>query len=82
VALREGDLAYMHVHPTGSDQPRFEVEFADASRYRLFVQFKDAGRVHTAAFTHAGASLPADAPEADRADPGSGDAGDGHGGGH
>ena len=82
VALREGDLAYMHVHPTGTGRPAFEVEFADASRYRLFVQFKPDGRVHTAAFTHRGASLPAHAPEADRADPGSGGAGDGHGGGH
>ncbi len=82
VALREGDLAYMHVHPVGSDQPEFEVEFADASRYRLFVQFKHDGDVHTAAFTHTGSSLPADADAGDRADPGSGDAGDGHGGGH
>jgi hypothetical protein len=82
VALREGDLGYMHVHPVGSDQPEFEVEFADAARYRLFVQFKHDGRVHTAAFTHAGSSLPAHAEEGDSAEPGGGGAGDGHGGGH
>ena len=50
VALREGDLAYLHVHPD-ADRLRFEVEFPTAARYRLFLQFKVAGRVHTAAFT-------------------------------
>ena len=29
----------------------FETEFPSAGRYRLFLQFKDAGRVHTASFT-------------------------------
>jgi hypothetical protein len=82
VALREGDLAYMHVHPVGTDRPEFEVEFADDSRYRLFVQFKHDGRVHTAAFTHAGSSLPADAAEDDGADAGGDDGAGGHGGGH
>ena len=50
VALREGDLAFLHVHPTG-DGPDFEVEFPTPGRYRLFLQFKHEGRVHTAAFT-------------------------------
>ena len=50
VALREGDLAFLHVHPTG-DGPSFEVEFPTKGRYRLFLQFKHEGRVHTAAFT-------------------------------
>ena len=50
VALREGDLAFLHVHPTG-DGPSFEVEFPTPGRYRLFLQFKHEGRVQTAAFT-------------------------------
>ena len=50
VALREGDLAFLHVHPTG-DGPAFAVEFPTPGRYRLFLQFKHAGRVHTVAFT-------------------------------
>jgi len=50
VALREGDLAYLHTHPAG-DATRFETEFPTAGTYRLFFQFKHDGRVHTAAFT-------------------------------
>ena len=49
VALREGDLAFLHVHPT--EGVRFESTFPTTGRYRLFLQFKHAGRVHTAAFT-------------------------------
>ena len=51
VALREGDLAYLHVHP---DEHRlsFMAEFPAAGAYRLFLQFEtDDGRLHTAAFT-------------------------------
>ena len=51
VALREGDLAFLHVHP---DERRlqFEATFPTAGRYRLFLQFTTAdGRLHTAAFT-------------------------------
>ena len=50
VALREGDMAFLHVHPTG-DGPDFEVEFPTPGRYRLFLQFQHEGRVHTVAFT-------------------------------
>ncbi len=50
VALREGDLAFLHVHPD-EDRLRFMSEFPSAGSYRLFLQFKVAGRVHTAAFT-------------------------------
>ncbi len=50
VALREGDLAFLHVHPE-ADRLRFATRFPSSGRYRLFVQFKSAGRVHTAAFT-------------------------------
>jgi hypothetical protein len=52
VALREGDLAFLHTHASG-DAIRFETEFPTAARYRLFLQFKHAGEVHTAAFTRA-----------------------------
>jgi hypothetical protein len=50
VALREGDLAFLHVHP---DERRlqFMAELPTAGRYRLFLQFKAGGRVHTAAFS-------------------------------
>jgi hypothetical protein len=55
VALREGDLAFLHVHPESDasegSEIRFGVEYPSEGRYRLFVQFKLDGRVHTAAFT-------------------------------
>ena len=50
MALREGDLAFLHVHPDGDDVA-FATEFPSAGRYRLFLQFRHGGRVHTAAFT-------------------------------
>jgi hypothetical protein len=50
VALRRGDLAFLHVHPD-ENSLRFEATFPNAGSYRLFLQFKVAGRVHTAAFT-------------------------------
>jgi hypothetical protein len=58
VALREGDLGFLHVHPSERGEGRghdasvgFEATFPTAGRYRLFLQFKDDGRVHTVAFT-------------------------------
>jgi hypothetical protein len=56
VALREADLAYLHVHPTegaghGDREVAFATEFPSAGRYRLFLQFKHEGQVRTAAFT-------------------------------
>jgi len=51
VALREGDLAYLHVHPTEGHGVEFETDLEPGSRYRLYLQFKHAGRVHTAEFT-------------------------------
>ena len=50
VALRDGDLAFLHVHP-GDDGVRFAATFPTAGRYRLFLQFQHDGRVHTVAFT-------------------------------
>ncbi|MDP8950831.1 MAG: hypothetical protein M3N18_01075 [Actinomycetota bacterium] len=53
VALREGDLAFLHVHPTGGggSEVTFHAVFPSIGRYRLFLQFAHAGRVRTAAFT-------------------------------
>ncbi|MEV0827679.1 hypothetical protein [Nonomuraea rubra] len=55
VALRAGDLAYLHVHPEESKQAGPEITFyAEApSRgdYRLFLDFKHEGKVRTASFT-------------------------------
>ncbi|HEY6889807.1 MAG TPA: hypothetical protein VI300_18550 [Solirubrobacter sp.] len=51
VALRQGDLAFLHVHPD-ANRLRFMATFPTAGTYRLFLQFKTAdGRLHTAAFT-------------------------------
>ena len=51
VALRQGDLAFLHVHPD-ENSLKFMATFPTAGKYRLFLQFKtDDGRVHTAAFT-------------------------------
>ncbi len=53
VALREGDLGYLHVHPLesepGPDVP-FVVEVPSPGGYRLFLDFKHDGVVHTAEF--------------------------------
>ena len=55
VALREGDLTFLHVHPESEASEggdiRFAVEYPSEGRYRLFLQFKLDGRIHTAAFT-------------------------------
>jgi hypothetical protein len=54
VALREGDLAFLHVHPTndaGSDEIAFASTFPTEGRYRLFLQFQHDGEVQTVAFT-------------------------------
>lgn len=52
VALREGDLAFLHVHPTDDENPiAFAATFPTEGRYRLFLQFKHEGRVRTVAFT-------------------------------
>jgi hypothetical protein len=50
VALREGDLAFLHVHPS-DDEVSFAATFPSAGRYRLFLQFQHEGRVQTVAFT-------------------------------
>jgi hypothetical protein len=60
VALREGDLAYLHVHPEG-DEPdagdrsgpniAFATGFPTEGRYFLYLDFQVDGQVRTAAFT-------------------------------
>jgi hypothetical protein len=50
VALREGDLAFLHVHPE-EDRLAFMATFPTAGRYRLFLQFEVGGGIRTVAFT-------------------------------
>ncbi|MEV4219193.1 hypothetical protein [Nonomuraea sp. NPDC049725] len=60
VALRAGDLAYLHVHPDGEPgdgktKPGPEIVFyaeaPSAGGYRLFLDFQHEGKVRTADFT-------------------------------
>ena len=80
VALREGDLAYLHVHPEGqpgdaTTRPGPEVHFGihlpAPANYRLFFDFQHRGTVRTADFTVAATG--------DGASPGGGSHGAGHG---
>jgi hypothetical protein len=50
VALRDGDLAYLHVH-ADEDRLVFETDFPSVGAYRLFLQFDHGGEVRTAPFT-------------------------------
>jgi len=60
VALRGGDLAYLHVHPEGAPGDgktpagpavTFFAKVPSAGTYRLFLDFQHAGKVRTAEFT-------------------------------
>ena len=54
VALRDGDLSYSHVHPEPDARVGeivFHSALPSAGRYRLFLQFKVDGVVHTTPFT-------------------------------
>ncbi|MGY1849507.1 hypothetical protein [Blastococcus sp. SYSU DS1021] len=60
VALRDGDLAYLHMHPAepaGGSRPApgphvsFVTTAPSAGTYRLFLDFRHGDAVHTAAFT-------------------------------
>jgi hypothetical protein len=69
VALREGDLAYLHVHPEGEPgetKPGPDVVFYAAvpsrATYRLYLDFRHDGVVRTAEFT-VPATAPADSEE-------------------
>ena len=74
VALREGDLAYLHVHPDGElDDPAtrpgpdvsFTVEVPSPSTYRLFLDVAHGGDVRTAELTATATAAPATAGPAD-----------------
>jgi hypothetical protein len=60
VVLRDGDLAYLHVHPTGEPgdgrtppgpEVRFGTTAPSAGTYRLFLDFRHGDTVRTAEFT-------------------------------
>lgn len=60
VALRSGDLAYLHVHAMGEDpepgdttgpEVMFAAEAPTAGQYLLYLDFQVDGQVHTAQFT-------------------------------
>ena len=73
VALREGDLAYLHVHPEG-EEPRpgavsgpdvtFMTEAPTPGRYLLYLDFQVDGQVHTAEFVLTATGTPAAQPAA------------------
>ncbi|MEU1484088.1 hypothetical protein [Streptomyces sp. NPDC005752] len=98
VALRAGDLAYLHVHPDGepgdgSTKPGPDVSFTatapSPATYRLFLDFKHNGTVRTVAFTVPSGAAPETphptAPSEGREDgheDGSSDGGESGGHGH
>jgi hypothetical protein len=77
VALRDGDLAYLHVHPDGEPgdgrtpagpQITFYAQVPSPGTYRLYLDFQHSGVVRTAAFTVPAANTtpqtnPSPAPE-------------------
>ena len=54
VALREGDLAYLHIHPLETDSEsgiiEFRARFPPRGRYRLFLQARPDGKLITSSF--------------------------------
>ena len=58
VALRRGDLAYLHVHPEGLD---FHTSVPSSGSYELFLDFQVDGVVHTASFTLSAGEAPGEA---------------------
>jgi hypothetical protein len=54
VVLRQGDLAYVHVHPEPQlvdGKVKFWLTAPSAGTYRMFFDFQVSGKVHTAAWT-------------------------------
>ena len=83
VALRDGDLAYLHVHPLADEadgQVRFTVEVPSPGIYALFFDFAHDGAVHTARFViDTDEAAPSPAPSGDDAsDDHAGDPGHAH----
>jgi len=68
VAIRDGDMAYLHVHPIeeadgpGGPEIGFAVEVPTAATYRLFLDFSHGGAVRTAATTFVAADTTIDTP--------------------
>ncbi|MBY8871712.1 hypothetical protein K7640_07645 [Micromonospora sp. PLK6-60] len=91
VALRQGDLAYLHVHPHGEPgdgrtpagpEVTFSAEVPSAGTYRLYLDFRHGDAVHTAEFTVVAGDpgTPAtDAPPAPAPTPEAGHGSPGHG---
>ncbi|MEU9896021.1 hypothetical protein ACIBCS_01125 [Streptomyces phaeochromogenes] len=89
VALRSGDLAYLHVHPNGEPgdgktKPGPGISFTATApspgAYRLFLDFKHQGVVRTAAFTvHAGETSGGDGDHGEPAEGTTEETSDGHG---
>jgi len=84
VALRDGDLAYLHVHPDGTPgdgrtpagpQVTFYAEVPTAGSYRLYLDFQHNGTVRTAEFTAVAGTAPVTPAPATAASP----SGTGHG---
>lgn len=78
IAIRDGDLAYLHVHPheAGSgDVVTFTAEFPTAGTYRLFFDFSHHREVRTAAFT---VVIPAAVGEGNNASTATDSHGEGH----
>ncbi|MEX1079146.1 MAG: heavy-metal-associated domain-containing protein [Homoserinimonas sp.] len=83
VALRDGDLAYLHVHAEG-DEPKagdtagpditFAAEAPTAGRYLLYLDFQVDGRIHTAEFALDATNHGRDEPTEEHSETGS----DGH----
>ncbi|MEW2264522.1 hypothetical protein ACGF5T_25290 [Streptomyces sp. NPDC047853] len=77
VALRSGDLAYLHVHPNGEPgdgatksgpEVSFTATAPSPGTYRLFLDFRHQGTVHTAAFTVRAGTAPGTRPSAPAAE--------------
>lgn len=79
VALREGDLAYLHVHPEGAEpepgavsgpEMEFMTQAPTPGRYLLYLDFQVDGMVQTAEFVLNAAGIPGGAARGvQRADP-------------
>jgi uncharacterized protein YfaP (DUF2135 family) len=81
VALRDGDLAYLHVHPAGSPgdgttAPGPDITFyataPSAGNYRLFLDFRHGDVVRTAEFTVRAGDIPTASTGSSPADTGHG----------
>lgn len=76
VAIRSGDLGYLHVHPE-EGEPGPGIDFATAfptpGTYRLFLDFQHRGTVRTAAFAVEASGVPGAASDGGTTDHGEGD---------